>query len=174
MAKEENTTERWLPVVGFEGFYEVSDLGRVRSIDRVTPWRWGPRLWRGKILSQGRCGGYLSVKLCRLGKYSTRKVHRLVLESFTGVIEAGHQANHLDFDPSNNRLENLEWTSQLENIAYSVSAGRRRSKISATDATEIRRRALSGESQRSLADAFGLCQSSISLIVLGKNWKHTH
>lgn len=112
-------SEIWKPVVGFEGFYEVSNLGRVKSLSRYEPYRRHPgkltRLRRGRILTASKgSNGYYTVRLC--GK--TRTVHSLVLEAFIGPKPDGLAACHgPDFDTSNNRLSNLRWDTYYANNA---------------------------------------------------------
>lgn len=95
--------EEWKPVEGYEGFYEVSDLGRVKSL---------PRKWaKGGILKPvpKKKGGYLKVGLCKNGKQETCLVHQLVMEAFVGRCPDGYEVDHYDWNPSNNKLENLSY-----------------------------------------------------------------
>lgn len=106
--------ERWLPIPGYEGSYEVSDQGRVRSLDRVdrTGHRWQGRMIRLHPVSER---GYLKATLYRDGKGSQRLVHRLVLEAFVGPCPEGMEACHGDGDTTNNELSNLRWGTSSEN-----------------------------------------------------------
>ena len=119
------SNERWLPVVGYEGFYEVSDHGNVRSVTRAVPhYRGGSRTHRGKVLSPGTTkSGHQIVILSRHGKRATRLVHRLVLESFIGHAENDQIACHHNDVPADNRLENLRWDSHSENHRDRVMNG---------------------------------------------------
>lgn len=113
--------ERWLPVVGYEGMYEVSDQGRVRSLDRVDA---AGRVRRGRILSpsMGRCA---RVRLSANGQSVDRSVHRLVLTAHVGgPPSADHVAMHLDDDTWNNSLSNLSWGTGSENVQQSISRSR--------------------------------------------------
>lgn len=109
--------ERWRPVVGFEGWYEVSDRGGVRSVDRVVECSDGRRVpYRGRVLAQGtHPKGYRTVWLGRNGTKKCVYVHRLVLESFVGPAPAGHECCHGDGDAGNNSLENLRWDTRSAN-----------------------------------------------------------
>lgn len=113
--------ERWKPVVGYESYYEVSDHGRVRSLDRVVEHRnrWGGinrRKQLGKILSPGtHADGHKFVKLSADGSVRGRFVHQLVLEAFVGPRPEGLVCCHWDDDPSNNRLSNLRYDSGSAN-----------------------------------------------------------
>src|SRR3972149_1183846 len=96
-------SEEWRPVVGWEGWYEVSNLGRVRRIKEAAGTR------RGHIL-RWAVGGkppYPRVFLCREGKVLTKRVHRLVAEAFLGPCPEGQEVNHKDGDKANPRASNL-------------------------------------------------------------------
>lgn len=95
--------EEWKPVVGYECLYEISNWGRVKSLNyRNTGKEWlmkpSPDKW-----------GYLRVGLCKNGKKETLRVHQLVMEAFVGKCPAGHEVDHYDWNPSNNKLENLSY-----------------------------------------------------------------
>lgn len=118
--------ERWLPVVGFEGWYSVSDRGRVRSEDRVVTLSDGvARCIRGQLLApfpqSGKEGRrYLCVHLVRAGVRETRAVHLLVLESHVGPRPDGMLGCHWDDDITNNRLSNLRYDDHIGNAADRV------------------------------------------------------
>lgn len=117
-------TEQWRAVVGFEGQYEVSDFGRVRSLDRMLPWkrtlRTGTivdcmRRHAGRLMTpQAKEAGHLWVQL---GRGTQVYVHHLVLEAFVGPCPAGKIGLHWDDDPSNNSLPNLRWGTHADNFA---------------------------------------------------------
>ncbi len=111
--------EQWKDVVGYEGFYQVSDLGMVRSIDRVVRYsRGGPKRLKGKILqpiySSNRMG-YPTVGLSKEGYTTPKYVHRLVLEAFVGSCPDDFEACHNDGDPTNNLVNNLRWDTRSSN-----------------------------------------------------------
>lgn len=106
--------EIWKPIFGYEGFYEVSNLGNVKSLDRLIPC--GRRV-NGKTLSAGKASnGYLSVVICGLSQ-STKMVHALVAEAFLGHKPDGFNKviNHKDFDKLNNSVSNLEIVTNRDN-----------------------------------------------------------
>lgn len=113
--------ELWRPVVGHEADYEVSDLGRVRSLDRerTFPNRYGTpstRLFKGKLLSPyPNHNGYMIVNLWKARKMHARRVHALVLEAFVGPRPPGMEGMHGDDDKTNNVLANLSWGTSGEN-----------------------------------------------------------
>lgn len=96
------TQEEWRPVVGYEGLYMVSDLGRVKSV---------PRKWaKGGILKPAPDRrGYLRVDLSKNGKKETCRVHILVMRAFKGKCPTGHEVDHINFKRDDNRLSNLSY-----------------------------------------------------------------
>lgn len=124
--------EQWRPVVGAEGRYEVSDLGRVRSVDHVvlradpryTPARQVRRPVRGRVLRPAtKKSGHLDVAI---GKGNQRQVHQLVMEAFVGPPPAGHEVLHRNHNPADNRLVNLRYGTRSENLKMDYAAGVRR------------------------------------------------
>lgn len=109
----------WLPVVGYEGRYEVSNTGLVRRVTSYGPWK------AGKILKGSNSAGYgyLLVYLQKPGANKQKRIHRLVLEAFVGPCPAGHQVNHINGDKADNRLENLEYVTPLANIHHAIALG---------------------------------------------------
>ena len=125
--------EEWRPVVGYEGIYEISSQGRIRSLDRTEtlPSRWGgtfTRTVKGRIMRQMRHpqSGRPCVGTRGPGKDKSKDyimVHRAILEAFVGVSE-GSYALHWDDNPLNNTLENLRWGTASEN-AYDRERNKR-------------------------------------------------
>lgn len=105
------SSERWRPVLGHEGAYEVSDRGRVRSLTRTIAGRDNSvRRVKGKILTpQIRSDKTPCANLWRDGTYQQIPIRRLVLEAFDKPQPAGHDAANTNGDPSDNTLTNLEW-----------------------------------------------------------------
>lgn len=112
--------ETWRSVVGYEGLYEVSDLGRVRSLDRVVDrpkTAGGPQRLRGRILrTTQRADGRLYVTLSKGGKVRPSRVSVLVLTAFVGPRPMDLVGCHNDGNPANNSLSNLRWDTQSENM----------------------------------------------------------
>ena len=124
--------EIWKPVIGYEGLYEVSNLGRVRSVDRLVKYSNGQiHLHKGRILSPGLVhkSGYLQVALCNNGKTQHKMVYRLVAEAFLPNIDNLPQVNHKDENPFNNCVDNLEWCT----IEYNINYGTRIQKVTETN-----------------------------------------
>lgn len=118
--------EIWKPVIGFADHYEVSNLGNVRSLSGVVK-RGSGYYWRnGRVLRQQvNNHGYLYVYL-RFGICKKAYVHRLVARAFVANSDPVRNTvvNHIDFNPKNNRADNLEWTTDKGNVHHSIYAGR--------------------------------------------------
>lgn len=123
-----NNVEIWKPVVGYEGLYEVSSMGRVRSLDRrisyISRTQEGKEYTtththKSKLMKQhNNHFGYKVIALCMDGKYRTYMVHRLVAEAFIPNPNNYPVVNHKDENKQNNCVENLEWCTQQYNINY--------------------------------------------------------
>lgn len=115
------TYEKWIAVPKYEGLYEVSDRGRVRSLDRIDSRGWRRK---GKVLSPRRHrNGHLRVDLWKNGKGREMSVHRLVLLAFIGPCPKGMEACHWNDIPDDNRLQNLRWDDRSANLHDSVRNG---------------------------------------------------
>lgn len=119
------TQEQWRPVVGYEGLYEVSSHGRVRSLDRIVPYKDGrKRFAQGQHLRQSR-GGTARRPLVALGfgTHHKHEVHVLVAAAFLGPRPTGMQICHNDGNPANNTVENLRYDTPSENMQDSLRHG---------------------------------------------------
>jgi len=106
--------------------YQVSNQGRLRSLDRLRYRGRGTHAKvRGKVLKpQHDKEGYIIAKLCKHAKYTYPKMHRLVAQMFIGESPGkGYQVNHLDGDKANNAVDNLEWVTQSENMKHAYRTG---------------------------------------------------
>ena len=111
--------EIWRPIEGYEGLYEVSSYGRVKSLKRPYENNGGIQWTKERILSPGKDkDGYLQVNLHCNGKQHQRKIHRLVAQAFLPNPDNLPQVNHRDEDKLNNRVENLEWCTAKYNSNY--------------------------------------------------------
>lgn len=121
--------EIWKDVVGYEGYYQVSNFGNLRSVDRIVPDKKnGTRLLKGTDLKLRRNNNnpYLCISFCREGKYKRMLVHRVVALAFLPNPNGYPEVNHKDEDVTNNRADNLEWCSSKYNANY----GSRNEKLS--------------------------------------------
>lgn len=111
--------EHWLPVVGYEGLYEVSDQGHIKSL---VPSKKRPIA--GHILKPKKSGqGYQCVGLYKDGLPTTHTIHRVVMRAFVGVCPDGMNVNHKDGKKRNNALSNLEYVTHSENARHALSTG---------------------------------------------------
>lgn len=107
--------EDWKPIEGYEGFYEVSNLGRVRSLPRVTR----SNILKGTILKPNITPyGYQQICLCRNGIRKQHKIHRLVANAFIPNPNNLPAINHKDWNTSNNNVDNLEWCDTQYNNSH--------------------------------------------------------
>lgn len=178
--------ERWLPVAGYEGAYEVSDHGRVRSLDRVEQYerrdQYSGRVLtvrrghRGRLLSPGRMnGGHLSVALSR---GNSQLVHVLVLTAFVGPCPIGCECLHRNGIPSVNHLANLRWGTRAENVADAIAHGampvgdqKWNAKLREQDIPGIVER-FGRHSFAAIARDFGVREATIRNIANGRTWQH--
>lgn len=171
-------TEKWKAIPGFEGIYEVSSLGRVKSLARVF-------YFRRTVPDYIRDGckntyGYRVVGLRKNGAQRSYHISRLVLSAFSALPPfPDAQARHLNDDPSDDRLENLAWGTAQENMDDRARNGgvARGSKIGTSKLTEeqvaeIRLRFGQKETKKSLARHFGVSIGTIKFIIRGDTWKH--
>ena len=170
--------EVWKPVSGYEGIYEVSNLGRVRSLDRVRVFRDGRTRHYPGVTLAGQIGthGYRAVVLAD-GRNRTAVVHRLVAEAFVPKVPGKIWVNHKDGDKANNCAENLEWVTPKENTRHMMDVGLADfprgermglAKLTSSDVVVIRSLALRGMMLKDLAAHFGVAPPVISNICARK------
>lgn len=171
----------WKDIEGFEGLYQVSNYGDVRSLDRYVNGPHGDRLMKGRILkpiSDGR--GRIQIVLSKESIGYRFKIHRLVATYFLENTLNLPEVNHIDGDPLNNKLENLEWVDRKSNVTHAVNnnlypQGERhyKSRITDKDVLEIRKiYSEGGITQESLAKTFNVSRGLIKDVVNHKSWKH--
>lgn len=164
--------EIWRSVVGYEGIYEVSNLGRVKSLDRIDA---GGRRWKGRIMAnQTQKTGHKTLRLCQQAAYENYKVHHLVLHAFVGPRPNGMECCHNDGDPANNRLENLRWDTHKANSADRELHGQtiKGSQHVLAKLTEGQVLAIRADSRSNLAIAqdYGVSATTISFIKNRQRW----
>lgn len=139
--------EIWKPVVGYEGLYEVSNIGRVRSLARIVECNGGrKRKLKTRILRQSCApSGYYMVTLHKKGKQKSGLVHRLVCEAFIPKPLGKDEVNHKDENSKNNNATNLEWVTAKENNNYGTRQERARKAIVEAQGRAVRQLSRDGE-----------------------------
>lgn len=172
--------ETWKPIPGYEGFYSVSDQGRIRSEARTMRHAWKenaviPVKEKIRVLSPNS-RGYLSFQACRDGAMKTLRVHVCVLEAFVGPRPSDFHARHMNGDQLDNRLENLSWGTAKENKADqfvhgTAVRGERQwlSKLTTKLVLEIRN---STESNAECARRLGVTRGAVRDVRRRHTWKH--
>ena len=165
-----------MPVVGYEGRYDVSNVGGVRSLWHKTGRRKRPNFLRPAIHSFG----YPYVTLAKNGVAKKIRVYRLVALAFIGPPPTPkHEVAHNDGDPSNSNVANLRWATRKENYSDRYKHGTAPvgdqsyvRKLSAAAVAIIRNRYLGGETQTALAAEYGVHRTTVGYAISGKNWGH--
>jgi len=163
--------EVWKPVVGYEGWYEVSNNGRLKRVKSACG------TFAGRILKPflSKNTGYFQVDLFKSNSGKRRSVHCIVAESFVGPSR-GKEVNHIDGDKTNNEDSNLEYVTRSENTlhAYSLGLIPRGSKSHRSILTEVEvleiKQLLGNETHKVIAEKFNVTESTISAISSGGNW----
>lgn len=165
-------SEIWKDIPGYEGAYQASTLGNIRSLDRIKLiTRNGVsfnRVLKGKVLRPGAyCkSGHMSVVLGH-GKNGS-PVHQLVAMTFLGPIPAGQDVRHKNGNPKDNLLENLEYGTRTENILDVYTQGKKWRKLSLEDAKNIKILLKAGERGVNIAKKYGVSQTIVSAIKKGR------
>jgi len=164
--------ENWKDIKGYEGLYQISDLGRVKS------------LRRNAILRAGKSNtGYRIVALCKRGKAITKSVHRLVAEYFVDNPYNKPQVNHIDGDKVNNIYANIEWVTASENHIHAISIGlikfdymrgekNHKTSLSESDVIKIKKGLKDKVSGVVLGKRYNVTRATIADINVGKTWGH--
>lgn len=178
--------EIWKDVPGYDGKYQVSNMGRVRGLPRNSVMKNGSdviRKLKGRIMSFGVCGSrvkYHSIKLCKDSKIETITIHRLVATVFVKNPHGKPHINHINNNSFDNRATNLEWCTPQENMSHAMKNGRwdirgekqHLSKLNTKSVVSIRKMITLGIKFNDIANKFKIDPSTISDINRGKTWKH--
>lgn len=179
--------EQWKDINGYEGFYQVSNLGNVKSLDRYVERVSNSEVVKvkrkGCIIIQGeRPNGYNKVELYKNGNCKTFSVHRLVAECFISNKKNVSDVNHKNGNKSDNRVENLEWCTHSENELHahrtnlkqgSKGASNGMSKLTEEEVLDIRAAYNLGcFSYAKLAKAYNVSKGTIEPLIKRITWKH--
>lgn len=175
----QNVNEEWRAVAGYEGRYEVSSFGRIRSLPRTETARNGvARVVHGGLLKHClNAQSYVHVSLRKAGRLRLVRLHRLVAEAFVpGRNELHKEVAHLDGDRANPRAENLKWVSKGENESHKFlhgtnPAGERHAGAKLTEDAVREIRARPGVI-RALADKYGVSSHAIDDVRRRRTWRH--
>lgn len=178
--------EIWKDIKGYEGVYQVSSLGRVKSLDRISynP-RYGECKLKGQMLKAcPNSNGYLGCSLVINGITKHFRIHRLVAMAFLPVVSNKLEINHIDGNKANNKLSNIEWCNRSENITHAFRLGLKKApkgvingecKLTEKQVLEIRQQYLGvrkGVSMDYLALKYNISRSQVSRILKRQSWKH--
>lgn len=179
--------DEWKDVPGFEGYYQASPIGQIRSVDRIIPVASSrqslggySRVVSGKVLnSSSQKSRYPSVSLWKDHKLSQFQVGRLILTTFVGPCPDGMECCHNDGNPKNSSLENLRWDTPKANNADKKVHGThlqgsqlKWAKLTEEDVIRIREMHACGMKQKDIGEAYGVLQNTISRIVMKRRWAH--
>lgn len=173
--------ETWKEIHGYEGMYEVSSLGNIRSVDRLG--YDGRNLKSKKLKLTKNSNGYYRVSLCKNNICIKEYVHRIVAKNFICIEHEKKEVNHIDGNKKNNQINNLEWVTSYENslhafenglnkIIFAKGSENKGSKLKEWQVIEIKKRYDQGESQGNIAKFFKVSQSRVSAICNKKAWKN--
>jgi hypothetical protein len=169
--------ETWKPIPEYEGLYEVSDKGQIRSLPRIVSFGNRQRVTPEKvILPYIRPTGYHTVKLGKEGRKQNAYVHRLVTLVFSGPCPPKHEVCHRDGNKSNNRADNLYWGTRKQNIADNIRMGihplgeaHGMAKLTDKQVLEIRK---DTRPAKEVAESYPVSAAMVRLIKRGLNWSH--
>lgn len=171
--------EEWRDVPNFEG-YQVSNLGKIRGIDRLKQGRSGLRLTRGQEMKQMlNKKGYPEVRLRKNGTH-TRLVHKLVASAFLVKSGGCTQINHINGVKTDNSVLNLEWVTQSENQKHAYKLGLQPSRagesnnkatITDKDVTKLKLLYNSGKTTKEVSEFTGVNLSIVRQIIYGQSWR---
>ena len=172
--------EIWKPVENYEGLYEVSNFGRVRSLPKewTTGWNNVKRSHKGFVLKPAKNrDGYLSVSLSKDGKIKHHSVHRLVVRAFVG--ESNLDCNHKDGKKENNCVDNLEYCTTRENIKHAYRTGLKSNKGERGPGAKLTNAIVANIrsnkfnlSKKEFAACYDVSVSTIKMILSNKTWVH--
>lgn len=169
--------ETWKDIKNFEGLYQVSNLGRVKSLTRIRSNN--NCVYRGRILkSQLNNCGYEMIPLCKESKRFLKSIHRLVAQAFIPNPDNLPEVNHLN-GKNDNRAESLEWNSKSDNMHHATKNKliRKGENVNTAKLTQIQVKEIRNKykprhyTMKMLAEEYGVCHATIQKIIYLTNWK---
>ena len=175
----------YMNVSGYEGYYQVSNLGKVRSVTRyVCRSRGGKQILVGRLLRNSKSGPaqstYYSVALSKKGKATTKRVHRLVAETFLPNNKGKAEVNHINGNKLDNRLSNLEWCTSKENKQHAMKTGLNKNigeghyahKLCEKSVRDIRATYVPYEyTIAMIADEYGVSKGTVQDVLENSTWR---
>lgn len=178
----------WKDIEGYEGLYQVSNLGRVKSLERLVTQRPGVTYTRPEQIIKHNSGaklkGYPNLNLCRNGRVVNALIHRLVAQAFIPNPDNKRCINHIDGDKNNFKISNIEWVTHSENTKHAFRTGLQKqnyvfgtghgmSKLDDVSVRVIREAYAENKwSYQQIANYFKMGQAAIRNIVIKRTWKH--
>lgn len=165
---EQSNIERWKPVADYLGIYEISSFGRVRSIARIDSA--GKKRKQRYMRPSSTADGYLKVTLWQSNKYEERYVHRMVANAFLAPMPNRNVVNHIDGNPGNNNMKNIEWVTASEN---SIHASRiLHIRVRAVRGVKVSDQSTVEFSSLAQAQEAGFIRANIAKVISGKRNQH--
>lgn len=180
--------EVFVDIPGYEGYYQVSNYGNIKSLDRVIKEKTGKtQTIKGRVLKQRiNPGGYCYVGLRKNGVKATFAIHQLVAQTFLDNPENKPTVNHINGIKTDNNISNLEWATYSENLSHAYNSGLRtaaslqtvgnknyKRKLKSEQVIEIKRLLAAGSlTHKEIATKFSVARSTITEIKSGRRWKH--
>ena len=174
--------EIWKPIPDYEKFYEASTFGNIRTIERILVLPERQYLKKQKVLKgYYNTKGYLNVKLYDgLAKGKSITIHRVIALTFLENPNNYKEVNHIDYDKSNNSVENLEWCSRSHNVLHAYkgmklsdySGSARSTKLKEADVLKIRQSYKENISKKELSKKYNVVLGTIDFIINRQTWKH--
>jgi hypothetical protein len=175
----ENYKEIWMDVIGYEGYYQISNLGNVKGLGRFVNGRYGEQFIKQKKLNPTKnSSGYYRVTFAKL-KNTSKYIHRLMAETFLPNPKNKRTVNHINGIKTDNRLCNLEWSTDSENHKHAFKLGLKSQKGEKNAFSKLTKKQVleikyihSKITNQKLSKMYNIDPSNISRIRSGKLWKH--
>ena len=164
--------ERWKDIPGYEGLYQASNYGQIRSVDNIQHVLWHGKIVEkhkhGRLIKQGKHrGGYKVVWLSKHGTVKAHTVHRLIANTFIQNPNNLPEVNHIDGNKENNKIDNLEWVNRTENLLHAYK------KLNRSNGNEKRivcvETGMTYKSIRQAANDYSISSSAIQEVLRGRN-----